>query len=51
MWKKYNKLKNRSTVNIEEEELESHREALIFIQRDLHFSQQNATEIEDEDDE
>jgi hypothetical protein len=38
MWKQYNKLKDRSTVNMDEEELESHRAALRLIQRDLQFS-------------
>jgi hypothetical protein len=39
LWKQYNKLNDRSTVNIDEEELESHREALKLIQRDLQFTQ------------
>jgi hypothetical protein len=36
---------------MDDEELESHREALRLIQRDLQFAQQNATNIEDENDE
>jgi hypothetical protein len=36
---------------MDEEELESHCEALRFIQRDLQFTQWNAADIEDEDDE
>jgi hypothetical protein len=35
LWKLYNKLKDHATVNMDEEELESHRETLRFIQRDL----------------
>jgi hypothetical protein len=35
MWKQYNKLCDRSTVNMDDETLESHREALRLIERDL----------------
>jgi hypothetical protein len=51
LWKQYNKLNDRSTVNIDEEELESHREALKLIQRDLQFTQWNMVCVKDEDDE
>jgi hypothetical protein len=49
--KRYNDLKDRFTANMDEEELESHREALRLIQRDLQVFQLNAAEVEDEDDE
>jgi hypothetical protein len=39
MWKQYNKLKDHSTVNMNEEKLESHHEALRLIQKDLQFAQ------------
>jgi hypothetical protein len=39
LWKQYNKLKYRSTMNMDNEELESHHEALKLIQRDLQFAQ------------
>jgi hypothetical protein len=35
IWKQYNKLRDRSTVNMDEEQLESHRETLRLIERDL----------------
>jgi hypothetical protein len=38
-------------MNMDDEELESHREALRLIQRDAQFVQQNAMNIEDENDE
>jgi hypothetical protein len=38
MWKQYNKLRDRSTVNMDDEELASHREALRLIEKDLHFA-------------
>jgi hypothetical protein len=37
-------------VNMDDEELASHREALRLIENDLHFTIQNAAEV-DEDDE
>jgi phosphoenolpyruvate carboxylase len=51
LWKQYNKLKDRSTANMDEEKLESHHKALRLIQKNLQFTQQNVTDIEDEDDE
>jgi hypothetical protein len=38
MWKQYNKLRGRSTVNMNGEELTSHREALRLIEKDLQFA-------------
>jgi hypothetical protein len=38
MWKQYNKLRDRSTVNMNSEELTSHREALRLIEKDLQFA-------------
>jgi hypothetical protein len=35
---------------MDEEQLESHREALRLIERDLQFATQNAAEVQDEDD-
>jgi hypothetical protein len=35
---------------MDEEELESHRETLRLIQRDLQFIQQNVANVEEEDD-
>jgi hypothetical protein len=34
LWKQLNKLKDRSTVNMNEGKLQTHCEALRFIQRD-----------------
>jgi hypothetical protein len=47
----YNKLRNHSTANMDDEELMSHREALRLIENDLHFSTRNAAKVQDEDDE
>jgi hypothetical protein len=38
MWKQYNKLRYRSTVNMDDEVLESHCEALRLIKRDIQFA-------------
>jgi hypothetical protein len=51
LWKQWRKLKDRSTANMHEEELETHREAVRLIQRDLQFAQRNEADVEDEDDE
>jgi hypothetical protein len=51
MWKQYNKLRDRSTTNMDTEEWMSHQEALRLIETDLHFATRNAAEIQDEDDE
>jgi hypothetical protein len=50
MWKQYNKLWNRSTVNMDEKTLVSHREPLRLIKRDLQFTTKNGAEVQDEDD-
>jgi hypothetical protein len=46
----WNKLKNRSTTNMDDEELKIHHETLQLILRDLKFAQVNEAAIEDEDD-
>jgi hypothetical protein len=45
MWKQYNKLRDRSTENMDAEELASHRETLRLIETDLHFATRNAAEV------
>jgi hypothetical protein len=40
LWKQWRKLKDRSTANMHEEELETHREVVRLIQRDLQFAQE-----------
>jgi sugar/nucleoside kinase (ribokinase family) len=47
LWKQWNKLKDCSTVNMNEEELKIYRETLQIIQRDLQFAQANEAVIED----
>jgi hypothetical protein len=51
MWKQYNKLHEVNIVYMNVEELTSHRESLRLIIKDLNFVTQNATEVQDEDDE
>jgi hypothetical protein len=51
MWKQYSKLRDRSTANMDVEELASHREAIRLIEMDLHFVTRNAAEVQDEDNE
>jgi hypothetical protein len=51
MLKQYNKLWDRSTINMDDEELMSHHETLRLIENDLHFATRNVTEVQDEDDE
>jgi hypothetical protein len=51
MWKQYNKFRNRSTVNMDDEELTSHRETLRLIEKDLHFATRNVAEVQNEGDE
>jgi hypothetical protein len=51
MWKQYNKFCDRSTVNMDAEELASHREAMRLIENDLHIATRNVAEVQDEDDE
>jgi hypothetical protein len=38
LWKQYNKLQYRSTVNMDDKELMSHRETLRLIEKDLQFT-------------
>jgi hypothetical protein len=51
MWKQYNKLRDRSTANMDVEELTSHQEAIKLIEMYLHFASRNVAEVHDEDDE
>jgi hypothetical protein len=46
-----NLLRDRFTVNMDEEELMIHRETLRLIEKDIHFVTRNAAEVQDEDDE
>jgi hypothetical protein len=50
LWRQWNKLKDCSTMNMDEEELQIHRYTLQIIQRDLQFAQANEETIDDEDD-
>jgi hypothetical protein len=51
MWKQYNKLCDRFTVNMDDETLKSLREALRLIERDIQIATRNVVEVHDEDDE
>jgi hypothetical protein len=51
MWKQYNKLHEVNIVYMNVEELASHWESLRLIIKDLNFVTQNATKVQDEDDE
>jgi hypothetical protein len=51
LWKQWNKLKECSTTNMDEEELKIHCEVFHLIQRDLQFAQGNEAAVEDGDDE
>jgi hypothetical protein len=51
MWKQYNKLRMTNTVDMDIEELVSHRETLRLIKNDLNFTTQNTAEFYNEDDE
>jgi predicted choloylglycine hydrolase len=51
LWKKWNKLKERSTTDMNEEELENHRLALKLIEKDLNFTEATVEEEEDMDEE
>jgi hypothetical protein len=51
MWKQYTKLHTANIIDMDAEELTIHREALRLIKKDLNFATQNATEVQDEDDE
>jgi hypothetical protein len=45
MWKQYNKLHEVNTVDMDVEELVSHRDALRLIKKDLNFITKNAMEV------
>jgi hypothetical protein len=45
MWKQYNKLREVNIVDMYDEELVSHQEALRLIKNDLNFTTQNAVEV------
>jgi hypothetical protein len=49
LWKLWNKLKERSTANIDEEELQNHRVDLRLIEKYINFDQANEVEVEHED--
>jgi hypothetical protein len=51
MWKRYNKLYAVNTVDMNAEELTTHRDALRLIKNDLNFATQNMMKVYDEDDE
>jgi hypothetical protein len=51
MWKQYNKLHEANTVDMNAEELASHRDAIRLIKKDLNFATKNTTEVQNEDDE
>jgi hypothetical protein len=51
IWKQCNKLCTVNTVDMDAEELVTHREALRLIKNDLNFVTQNAADVQDEDDE
>jgi hypothetical protein len=51
LWKQCNKFKERSTIDMDGEELQTHREAFGLIQKDLQFAQAIEAAIKDEDDE
>jgi hypothetical protein len=51
MWKQYNKLRTVNTTDMNAEEWVTHREALMLIKKDLNFATQNATGVQDKDDE
>jgi hypothetical protein len=46
MWKQYTKLYDRSTANMDAEELVSYQEALRLIETDLHFATRNVADDE-----
>jgi hypothetical protein len=51
MWRQYNKLKNHSTANMDDEKLASHRETMRLIEKNLQFATWNAADVQGEDDE
>jgi hypothetical protein len=46
MWKQCTKLYDRSTANMDAEELASYQEALRLIETDLHFATRNVADDE-----
>jgi hypothetical protein len=51
MWKQYNNLRTANTMDMDAEELVTHREAMRLIKKGLNFATQNVVEVQDEDDE
>jgi hypothetical protein len=51
VWKQWNKLKDRFTADMDEEELDTHYEVLRLIQKYLQFTQQNEANVKSENDE
>jgi hypothetical protein len=51
MWKQYNKLRETNTANMDVEELASHQEVMRLIKKDLNFTTQNMTGVQDVNDE
>jgi hypothetical protein len=51
LWKQWNKLKDRSTMNMDEDELKNHCLALKLLEKDLNFAKAAAHEEEDVDEE
>jgi hypothetical protein len=49
LWKQWNKLKDRSTMNMDEDELKNHCLALKLLEKDLNFAEAAAHEEEDVD--
>jgi methionine synthase I (cobalamin-dependent) len=49
LWELWNKLKERSTVNMDEKELQNHRVDLRLIEKYINFDQANEVEVEHED--
>jgi hypothetical protein len=54
LWKQWNKLKDRSTVNMDEDEFKNHCLALKLLEKDLNFAEAAAhgeEDVDEEDDE
>jgi hypothetical protein len=50
LWKQWNKLKDHSTANMEEEELKNHHLALKLLEKDFNFAEAHKEETVDEED-
>jgi hypothetical protein len=50
MWKQYNKLCETNTVDMNVEELMSHRDLLRFIKKYLNFTTKNTAVVQNKDD-